>query len=56
MTAAKNFLADIREQPAAIRRAWAGVTPQDLAQIANLRAALADGRIRHVILTGMGGS
>lgn len=56
MTAAKNFLADIREQPAAIRRAWAGVTPDHLAKVANLRAALADGRIRHVILTGMGGS
>lgn len=56
MTAAKNFLADIREQPAAIRRAWAGVTPPHLAQITNLRVALADGRIRHVILTGMGGS
>ncbi|MES2434888.1 MAG: SIS domain-containing protein [Pseudomonadota bacterium] len=56
MTAAKNFLADIREQPDAIRRAWGGVTPPHLAQIATLRAALADGRIRHVILTGMGGS
>jgi glutamine---fructose-6-phosphate transaminase (isomerizing) len=56
MTAAKNFLADIREQPDAIRRAWAGVTRQHLAQIAGLRAGLADGRIRHVILTGMGGS
>jgi glutamine---fructose-6-phosphate transaminase (isomerizing) len=56
MTAAKNFLADISEQPDAIRRAWAGVTPRHLAQIAGLRAGIADGRIRHVILTGMGGS
>lgn len=56
MTAAKNFLADIREQPQAIRRAWAGVTPRHLAQIATLPTAIADGRIRHVILTGMGGS
>ena len=53
---AKNFLDDIREQPDAIRRAWAGVTPHHLAQITELRAGLADGRIRHVILTGMGGS
>lgn len=53
---AANFLADIRAQPGAIRRAWAGVTPQHLAQIAGLRAAVAGGRIRHVILTGMGGS
>lgn len=56
MTAAKNFLADIREQPSAIRRAWAGVTPQHLTQIGELRAAIANGRIRHIILTGMGGS
>ncbi|MBS0563278.1 MAG: SIS domain-containing protein [Proteobacteria bacterium] len=56
MTAAKNFLADIREQPEAIRRAWAGVTPAHLARIADLRGAIGDGRIRHVILTGMGGS
>lgn len=56
MTAAKNFLADIREQPDAIRRAWAGVTPSHLAQIAGWRAAMAEGHIRHVILTGMGGS
>ena len=56
MSAAKNFLADIREQPDAIRRAWAGVTPRHLAQIAELRAGIADGRIRQVILTGMGGS
>ena len=56
MSAAKNFLADISEQPDAIRRAWAGVTPRHLAQISGLRAAIADGRIRHVILTGMGGS
>jgi glutamine---fructose-6-phosphate transaminase (isomerizing) len=56
MTAAKNFLADIREQPDAIRRAWAGVTPKHLAQVADLSTAIADGRIRHIILTGMGGS
>lgn len=56
MTAALNFLSDIREQPAAIRRAWAGVTPAHMAQITGVRAAMADGRIRHVILTGMGGS
>jgi glutamine---fructose-6-phosphate transaminase (isomerizing) len=56
MSAAENFLADINEQPDAIRRAFAGVTPQHLAQIGELRGALADGRIRHVILTGMGGS
>ena len=56
MTGAKNFLADIREQPDAIRRAWAGVTPHHLAQITELRAGIADGRIRHIILTGMGGS
>lgn len=56
MTAAQNFLADIREQPKAIRRAWSGVTPRHLTQVGALRAALADGRIRHVILTGMGGS
>ncbi len=56
MSAAKNFLADIREQPAAIMRAWAGVTPRHLEQIAQLRAAILTGTIRHVILTGMGGS
>jgi glucosamine--fructose-6-phosphate aminotransferase (isomerizing) len=56
MTAAKNFLADIREQPNAIRRSWAGVTPRHLVKIAELRKAIADRRIRHVILTGMGGS
>lgn len=56
MTPAKNFLADIRAQPGAIRRAWAGVTRRHLAQIAELRAGIDGGRIRHVILTGMGGS
>ncbi|MBA1144718.1 SIS domain-containing protein [Mesorhizobium neociceri] len=56
MTVAKNFLADIREQPAAIRRALAGVTEAKAAQIEALSSAVASGRIRHIILTGMGGS
>ncbi|BCH08400.1 glucosamine--fructose-6-phosphate aminotransferase [Mesorhizobium sp. 131-3-5] len=56
MTVAKNFLADIHEQPAAIRRALAGVTGEKAAQIEALSSAVANGRIRHIILTGMGGS
>lgn len=54
--AAESFLADIRDQPRAILAARAGVDAARTLKIAALCSAIADGRIRHVLLTGMGGS
>lgn len=50
------YLNEIAEQPAAIRKLARLVTPGLIAEVRAIRTAIDSGDVRHVILTGMGGS
>lgn len=52
----QSYLDEIAEQPAAIRNQSRLITPALLEEIGKIRARIDRGDIRHVILTGMGGS
>ncbi|WPE23024.1 SIS domain-containing protein [Shinella zoogloeoides] len=52
----QSYLDEIAEQPAAIRKLGRLVTPGLAADIRAIRAAIDKGDVRHIILTGMGGS
>ncbi len=52
----QSYLDEIAEQPAAIRRLARLVTPGLTGEVQAIRAAIGRGGVRHVILTGMGGS
>jgi glucosamine--fructose-6-phosphate aminotransferase (isomerizing) len=52
----QSYLDEIGEQPAAIRRLANLLSDELIAGIGDIRQAINSGRIRHVILTGMGGS
>jgi len=54
--AADRFMADIHDQPRAILAAFAALDAAHRRTLESFGAAIADGRIRHVLLTGMGGS
>lgn len=53
---AASYLGEIDEQPEAIRRLRGLATPDLEARVGALRSAIASGAIRHVLITGMGGS
>lgn len=55
-TAAERFLADIHDQPRAILAAFKALEARHRRAVEGFGAAIADGRIRHVLLTAMGGS
>ena len=50
------YLDEIGEQPAAIRRLSELLTAELTAKVGDIRRAIDDGSIRHIVLTGMGGS
>ncbi|MDO9417935.1 SIS domain-containing protein [Pararhizobium sp.] len=52
----KSYLDEIAEQPAAIRSMAKFLTTDFAGKVEGLRAAIDSGVIRHLILTGMGGS
>ncbi|UDF28747.1 UNVERIFIED_ORG: SIS domain-containing protein [Roseateles sp. XES5] len=52
----QSYLDEIAEQPAAIRKLDRLITPTLIAEARAIRAAIDTGDVRHVILTGMGGS
>jgi len=52
----QSYLDEIAEQPAAIRKLGRLVTPDLTAEVQGIRAAIDKGEVRHIILTGMGGS
>lgn len=52
----KSYLDEIGEQPAAIRRLCKLLTVELTAKIGDIRHAIDGGSIRHIVLTGMGGS
>lgn len=52
----KSYLDEIAEQPAAIRKLGRLVTPDLVAGAQAIRKAIDEGEVRHVVLTGMGGS
>lgn len=52
----RSYLDEIGEQPSAIRRQADLLTPELVARTDAIRQAIAAGSIRHVVLTGMGGS
>ena len=52
----QSYLDEIAEQPAAIRRLSGLLAPELVSQADHLRKAIEAGAIRHIILTGMGGS
>lgn len=52
----QSYLDEIAEQPAAIRKLGRLLTPGLVAEARAIRAAIDSGEVRHVILTGMGGS
>lgn len=52
----QSYLAEIGEQPAAIRKLGRLITPGLVAEVQAIRNAIDNGDVRHVILTGMGGS
>jgi glucosamine--fructose-6-phosphate aminotransferase (isomerizing) len=52
----QSYLDEIAEQPAAIRKLARLITPALATEARAIRAAVDRGDIRHVILTGMGGS
>lgn len=52
----QSYLDEIAEQPAAIRRLAGLLTPGLLDRVSDIRKEIDSGAIRHVILTGMGGS
>ncbi|MEA3537003.1 SIS domain-containing protein [Rhizobium sp. CC-YZS058] len=52
----KSYLDEIAEQPAAIRGLGLLITPAMTAAVEAIRARIDAGEVRHIILTGMGGS
>lgn len=52
----QSYLDEISEQPDAIRRLVMLVSPTLIEQVASVRGKIARGEIRHIVLTGMGGS
>jgi glucosamine--fructose-6-phosphate aminotransferase (isomerizing) len=52
----QSYLDEIGEQPAAIRKLSGLLTPDLASKVEETRQAIAAGEIRHIILTGMGGS
>lgn len=52
----QSYLDEIGEQPAAIRKQAGLLTPNLVAEVDAIRQAIAAGSIRHIVLTGMGGS
>lgn len=52
----QSYLDEIAEQPAAIRKLAGLITPGLIAEVRAIRTAIDSGDVRHVILTGMGGS
>ena len=52
----QSYLDEIAEQPAAIRRLGRLITPGLIDSVKSIRAMIDKGELRHVILTGMGGS
>ena len=52
----QSYLDEIAEQPAAIRKLGQLITPGLIAAVQAIRTAIDRGEVRHVILTGMGGS
>ncbi len=52
----QSYLDEIAEQPSAIRKLPRLITPGLVAEVQVIRAAIDSGEVRHVILTGMGGS
>lgn len=52
----QSYLDEIGEQPAAIRKLGRLITPGLIDSIRSIRAMIDKGELRHVILTGMGGS
>ncbi|TAA62786.1 SIS domain-containing protein [Shinella sp. JR1-6] len=52
----QSYLDEIAEQPAAIRKLGRLVTPDLIAKAKAIRTAIDNGDVRHVLLTGMGGS
>lgn len=52
----QSYLDEIAEQPAAIRKLGRLITPALVAEASAIRAAIDRGDVRHIILTGMGGS
>ncbi|MGQ3215659.1 MAG: SIS domain-containing protein [Shinella sp.] len=52
----QSYLDEIAEQPAAIRKLGQLITPGLIAEVQAIRTAIDRGDVRHVILTGMGGS
>lgn len=52
----QSYLDEIAEQPAAIRRQSGLLTAELARETDRIRSAIASGTIKHIILTGMGGS
>lgn len=52
----QSYLDEIGEQPAAIRKLSGLLTAELTGRVDEIRKAIASGSIRHIILTGMGGS
>jgi glucosamine--fructose-6-phosphate aminotransferase (isomerizing) len=52
----QSYLAEIAEQPAAIRKLASLLTPRLAAEVQAIRGAIGRGEIGHVLITGMGGS
>ena len=51
-----SYLQEILEQPQALQRVPSAFTPHLQRDIGRLKAAIDGGKIRHVVITGMGGS
>jgi glucosamine--fructose-6-phosphate aminotransferase (isomerizing) len=51
-----SYLGEIAEQPSAIRRLVRLLDPAIVGQVGEIRRRIDNGAIRHIILTGMGGS
>jgi glucosamine--fructose-6-phosphate aminotransferase (isomerizing) len=56
VSVSQSYLDEIAEQPAAIRKLGRLITPGLIAAVQAIRTAIDRGEVRHVILTGMGGS
>lgn len=52
----QSYLDEIAEQPAAIRKLGRLITPGLATEVQAIRTAIDGGAVRHIILTGMGGS